>query len=208
MFEYFGLRCTNESKAQKKKKNSEPWFNDSIRSLRQICRRYERKWLKDKLQISYDLLRDSLSHFQKAVKLAKSKYLSEIINNSHCPRTIFSTIDNVLNPTVDVFVDVSETLCKNFLTFFVEKVDRLRSQVLQSVSDIIERPWSSAKWSNFQPVTISACKDIIEHLRPTVCPYDVMPARFLKHFKARFLCSVVLLFTLLCKALWSTLSCV
>ncbi len=68
----------------------------------------------------------------------------------------------------------------HFLTFFVEKVDRLRSQVLQSVSDIIERPWSSAKWSNFQPVTISACKDIIEHLRPTVCPYDVMPARFLK----------------------------
>ncbi len=31
-----------------------------------------------------------------------------------------------------------------------------------------------------QPVTISACKYIIEHLRPTVCPYDVMPARFLK----------------------------
>ncbi len=115
------------------------------------------------------------------MKLAKSKYLSEIINNnSHCPITIFSTIDYVLNPTVDVFVDVSETLCENFLTFFVEKVDRLRSQVLQSVSDIIERPWSSAKWSNVQPVTISACKDIIEHLKPTVCPYDVMPARFLK----------------------------
>ncbi len=115
------------------------------------------------------------------MKLAKSKYLSEIINNnSHCPKTIFSTIDYVLNPTVDVFIDVSETLCENFLTFFVEKVDRLRSQVLQSVSDIIERPWSSAKWSNFQPVTISACKDIIEHLRPTVCPFDVMPARFLK----------------------------
>ncbi len=114
-------------------------------------RRYERKWLKDKLQISDDLLRDSLSHFQKAVKLAKSKYLSEIINNnSHCPRTIFSTIDYVLNPTVDVFVDVSETLYENFLTFFVEKVDRLRSQVLQSVSDIIERPWSSAK-SNLLP---------------------------------------------------------
>ncbi len=62
----------------------------------------------------------------------------------------------------------------------MEKVDRLRSQVLQSVSDIKERPQSSAKWSNFQPVTISACKYIIEHLRPTVCPYDVMQARFLK----------------------------
>ncbi len=34
--------------------------------------------------------------------------------------------------------------------------------------------------SNFQPVAISACKDFIEHLRPTVHPYDVMPARFLK----------------------------
>ncbi len=71
------------------------------------------------------------------------------------------------------FTDVSVTLCENFWTFFAEKVDRLSPQVLQSVSDTIERPWSSE-------TSFSACKDVIEQLRPTVCPYDVMPARFVK----------------------------
>ncbi len=95
-------------KAKHPKKRSEPWLNDSIRSLRQTCRRYERKWRKDRLQVSYELLRVSLSAFQKAIKSDKSKYLSEIITkNDHCHKILFSTIDSVLNPVVNVFSDAS-----------------------------------------------------------------------------------------------------
>lgn len=87
-------------------------------------RRYEHKRLKDRLQVYYELMRDSLSTFERPVKSAKSKYLSEIINNNYsCPRTLFSTINSVLNPVVNVFNDLSETLCEHFLTFFVVKVD-------------------------------------------------------------------------------------
>lgn len=47
------------------KTSSAPWRNDNtIRSLRQTCRRAERKWKKDKLQISYEIF-DSLKTFQR-----------------------------------------------------------------------------------------------------------------------------------------------
>ena len=96
-------------KTKRSIKKSSPWFNDSIRLLRRNCRRAERKWLKDRLQVSYHILWESLYVFQKAVKSAKSKFLSEIVSkNHHRPRILFSTIDSVLNPMVDVFPDVSD----------------------------------------------------------------------------------------------------
>ncbi len=38
-------------KTKQRKVRSDPWLNDEIRSLRQICRQAERKWKKNKLQI-------------------------------------------------------------------------------------------------------------------------------------------------------------
>jgi len=69
--------------------------------------------------VSYDILRESLHVFQKAVKSAKSKYLAEIVSkNQHRPRILFSTIDSVLNPVADAFPTLSDTLCENFSSFF------------------------------------------------------------------------------------------
>ncbi len=46
------LNTTAPLKPKKSKPKTEPWLSDNIRSLRQACRRAERKWKKDKLQIS------------------------------------------------------------------------------------------------------------------------------------------------------------
>ncbi len=54
-----------------------PWVNDMIRSLRQECRCAERKWKKDKLQIYFIMLRDSLIKFQEAAKMARVNYFSD-----------------------------------------------------------------------------------------------------------------------------------
>ncbi len=74
------------------KPRSEPWLDDTIRSLRQICRRFERKWKKDRLQVSMQMLRDSLSQYQKAVKTAKSRYFTEIIIRTAISQKLFLTL--------------------------------------------------------------------------------------------------------------------
>ena len=47
------------------KPQTEPWLNESTRALRHACRQAERKWKKDNLQISQDLLRGCLLTYQQ-----------------------------------------------------------------------------------------------------------------------------------------------
>ncbi len=131
--------------------------------------------------MSYDILKESLFVFQKAVKSAKFKFLAEIVSkNHHIPRVLFSTIDAVLNPAVDVFPDVSDLLCENFLSFFVEKTTRLRPQSLVTSHALPETTRCSSIWSRFDLISLQTCKDIIDHLKPTFCPCDSIPSHFLK----------------------------
>ncbi len=79
-----------------------------IRSLRQECRRAERKWKKDKLPISYIMLRDALTTFQEAAKMARANYFSEIIvKYSHQPCVLFDIINFTLEPSVSVCLESS-----------------------------------------------------------------------------------------------------
>ncbi len=168
-------------KMKRSTKKSAPWFNDSIRSLRWNCRWAERKWHKDRLQVFYDILRESLSVFQKAVKSAKSKFISEFVSkNHHRQRVLFSNIDAVLNSAVDGFPDVSDLLCENILSFFVEKTTRSRPQSLVTSHALPERTRCSSIWSMFDLISLPTSKNIIDHLKPTFCPYDSIPSHFFK----------------------------
>ncbi len=120
----FNNRCSNilDLIAPRKRINlkhkTQPWINSDIRELRQQCRQCEYKWKKDG-QVSYKMLKYSLHKFQKGAKAAKAKYLSEsIAKNLHCSRTLFSTTDSVLNPSVQIFPEISPLLCENVLTHF------------------------------------------------------------------------------------------
>ncbi len=58
---------------------SELWLNDTTRSLRRACRVAERKWKKDKLKISLEMMQDALYEYQRAVKSAKTNYFSDVV---------------------------------------------------------------------------------------------------------------------------------
>ena len=93
--------------------------NDEIRGLRQTCRQAERKWEKNKLQMNYDIFKEALKKFQRYVKTAKSKYFVELIeNNANNPKTLFNIINSVVNPP-KLNVDLSPSICENFLDIFL-----------------------------------------------------------------------------------------
>ncbi|KAI2665836.1 cGMP-specific 3',5'-cyclic phosphodiesterase [Labeo rohita] len=108
---------------KKSKPKTVPWLNDATRALRQTCRRAKRRWKKDKLQISYEILKSSLSQYQKAnIRSAKSMYLSQLIDkNVHRPRMLFSTINAVVNPPVSNYLSETFEMCESFCHFFEEK---------------------------------------------------------------------------------------
>ncbi len=112
-------------KPRKAKRNniSQPWLNANTRALRQECRKAERKWKRDKLQVSYQCLRACLASYQKSVKEAKFEFLSKLITeNVNRPRMLFKTFDLVLNPVPAPSLDPSRETFENFKKNFYNKV--------------------------------------------------------------------------------------
>lgn len=85
-------------KVKQPKIKSYYWLDDNARSLRQACRKAERRWKHDHFTVSLEIFKDFLVKFQSAAKSARSKYFSDLIT-THChrPRDLFSTINSVIN---------------------------------------------------------------------------------------------------------------
>lgn len=136
----FNNKCSNilDSVAPRKlafsRNKRQPWMNGDIRLLRQHCRRHERKWKKDKLQVSFEMLHVSLQNFQKAVRVAKNTLLSDITaNNSNCSRTLFS----ILNPPILTSSAISPSECENFPKYFSDKIST-RPQVFTTTQPVFD----------------------------------------------------------------------
>lgn len=103
---------------KKPKPKGQPWLNDNTRAQRKEYRKAERKWKHDRLHVSLEMLRDSRINYQAAVKASRVTYFSGLINSSHNPRTLFTTINSLINPPRSTHLDVSPTKCEEFLVFF------------------------------------------------------------------------------------------
>lgn len=102
------------------KTHPQPWMNNETRIARQACRRAERRLKKDRLQISFEILRDARSHFQSIVKAAKANYFSNIINkNSNKPNILFKTINKVISPIPVNCIESNQKICEDIFTVFL-----------------------------------------------------------------------------------------
>ncbi|KAL1268809.1 hypothetical protein QQF64_034172 [Cirrhinus molitorella] len=163
------------------KSPSDPWLNDTTRALRRRCRQAECKWKKDRLQVSLEMFRDSLSIYQKAVKDAKGQYLSNLINsNSHRPGILFSTINSVKNPVSVGLNDVSELTCNAFKQYFLDKVLSVRQAIILAPAVVTPSQAAQCVLENFETVTLMDLKKAVHELKATICPLDAVPARIMK----------------------------
>ena len=160
----------------------QPWLNESTRTLRRACRRAERKWKKDRLTVSRQILHGCLSDYQRAVKAAKTAYFSTLVaNNSHKPQVLFSVLNSLVNPS-DVFPLVpTPTVCNDFLQFFISEVAALRLVCTSDRPSLDIAPaLRSTTFDRFEPLTLCQLSDLVQHLRPTNCPSDMVPPVFLE----------------------------
>lgn len=168
------------------KSRADPWLNDYTRALRQDCRLAERKWKKHKSPILLGIWRDKLATFQRAMRDAKALYLSRLIStSSNRPRVLFSTINSVINPSTSSPLDASTATCEEFLKFFVDKIVSVRGKITAN-TNVADNRLNSASvhptvvLNNFEPVSLSLLSEIVQKLKATTCPSDIVPAKVLK----------------------------
>lgn len=100
----------------------EPWLNDTTSAARRECRRAECKWKKDKLQVSFQILKGSWCFYQRSVKAAKTKFYSDIINYN-------------LNAPQSTCLENCAKVSGNFVTFCFEKVVKTRALICPASHD-------------------------------------------------------------------------
>lgn len=161
--------------------SSDPWLSEVTWTLRRQCRQAERKWRRDRLHVSLEVFRDCLVIYQRAVKEAKSQYLSKLINNnSHRPGILFSTINSVINPAPVVLNDASVNTCNVFKKYFIDKVQSVRQTIIPAPVVIVPSQATQCVLENFELVSVVDLKKAVHDLKPTSCPLDTVPARILK----------------------------
>lgn len=131
-------------------------------------------WKKDRLQVSFQKLRDCWHHYQAVVKHAKQEHLSRIILSScHKPHILFNTVDKVLNAPWYTGIEHSPEECEDFCKVFVDKVNNVRALISSPTFDpSVSVPCSTALYQ-FECVTLPLLYKIVGHLKPSGSPKDI-----------------------------------
>ena len=167
-------------KLKKPKPKTVPWLNETTRAERRAWRQAERRWKKDGLQISLDILRERQKSYHRVVKEERAKHFAGIIANAPNSRTLFSTINSVVCPPTNPFHEASPTKCDELLSFFEEKVQNIRTNNPPSTRDLGVVLECSSTFSTFTPISISTLSKIAATLRPSTSPQDPAPAHLIK----------------------------
>uniref|UniRef100_A0A8C6ML89 Reverse transcriptase domain-containing protein n=1 Tax=Nothobranchius furzeri TaxID=105023 RepID=A0A8C6ML89_NOTFU len=95
------------------------------------------------------------------------------------PRVLFNVLDNVLNVDQPAEIEISQGLCESFLTFFIDKIVSIRAQIPACPLQVSARCCPST-FCQFEPLTLECLWEIVEPLKPSGSPTDVIPPRLFK----------------------------
>ena len=158
-----------------------PWLTDHTRCLKRQCRKAERKYKHDNLHISLEILKATMIQYQDAVKDARRKYFSSIIsNNSHNPRTLFKVINSLTTQSPSQHSHFSGEKCEEFLNFFLNKVEAIRSAILPNSYTLPPLPLVSTSLNHFDLVSSLTLQNTILSMKSSTCKLDPIPTTVLK----------------------------
>lgn len=126
--------------------------------------------------MSLEILREPLTSYQKAVKEAKCRYLSNIASfNSSSPRVLFNRTQSVVSPAGSSLKDVSEAMCNRLLNVFMDKVASVRTSIGYRTHDVDIYTTPSPPAVLKEPVTLSVLS--VWEMRHINCPLDIIPSK-------------------------------
>uniref|UniRef100_A0A8C9YNU4 Reverse transcriptase domain-containing protein n=1 Tax=Sander lucioperca TaxID=283035 RepID=A0A8C9YNU4_SANLU len=109
-------------------------------------------------------------------------HLSSVIASScHEPRVLFNTINSVVNPCTSAPTDVSISTCEKFLCYFIKKVASVRKNASANFKVFVPAsPAHLAVFEEFKPLSLTLLSEVVQQMKPTNGPLDIVPARMVK----------------------------
>lgn len=170
-------------------------MNNIMCIVRHECRRAERKWKKDKLQVSFQMLKESWHSYQRTVEAAKTKYFSDIIaSNCHNPHVLFENVNSVLNAPQSPCLENSTEVCESFC---MDELANIRAHISPHSYDPSISVTCFAVFDHFEPVTLPSLKEVIGHWKPIDLPVIKFRLAFLRKFRQSSVLTVCTSFIIL-----------
>uniref|UniRef100_A0A8C6K7Y3 Reverse transcriptase domain-containing protein n=1 Tax=Nothobranchius furzeri TaxID=105023 RepID=A0A8C6K7Y3_NOTFU len=162
--------------------NPTPWFNDSLRSLKRQCRKIERLWKKTHLHVHLLHLKDLLTSFNSAVRDARVSFFSNLVSQSKGnPKVLFNTISSIVSPASPTASIHSVADCENFLSFFVDKVSKVKSSISPSALSLpLATPTRPIILDSFAPVSLPELTKLVNSMKTSACPLHILPSSLFK----------------------------
>lgn len=166
--------------------HSAPWYTPQLREMKATGRRLERLSRKTGLTVHTLAYKEHVHRYKEALNTAKSSYYSSIISKGQSnPRTLFSTVHKILQPSTPFPLTPSTDLCCEFLNFFGDKISTIYTD-LQSLSsptlnDNPSPPIAPPQpLSSFSTITNETVRDLVTKAKSTTCLLDPMPTPLVK----------------------------
>lgn len=116
--------------------SSNPWYNDSLATLRRACKKLERVWRREYNLGAKKSYQDAIKQYHKAIHLARGAYLTNEIKSSKNPvKSIFKILNDFKtrkDPSTPVITSGQQ--CEDLATFFVQKVEAIINPSLYPLS--------------------------------------------------------------------------
>ena len=174
-----------------------PWFDKEYRELRKLRRNAERKKNRSSDNLIY--YKDLCA---KATKMAHSKkkaFITNTINKSKCKsRTLYKMVNNILDRKQTAPLPDNQdllSLAKNFNEFFIDKIDKLRSNMETSITPNITQS-NVTPLFDFYPTCIDEIREIINKSGVKCSPADMLPTMLMKKNLESLLPTIVTLVNL------------
>ena len=160
-----------------------PWLNNiNVNESKRICRAAERKWRKTRLTVHFNIYKESITAYNKAIRMARKDYFSKVITeNAGNSRILFSTIDQLLH-TAPTPPQSSASKCEELALFFNNKITSIRASIISDVNadGLRKHCKKDATMGNFTCITlVDLCKTATECNSSTSC-IDPVPTAFFK----------------------------
>lgn len=157
-------------------KNPCPWLNEEIASSRRICRKVERLWKSTNLEVHRLPLKELIVSLNEMMKQARSKYFFNLVNqNKRNPKVVSDTIQNIVSPSTPLVSVFTIEDCNNFLKYFVNKVNEIKSSVKAPDESPIVVATLNCSWANFSVVSLDDVMILLKKMKPSSCALDILP---------------------------------
>ena len=163
-----------------------PWFDKEYRQLRSQRRYAEKKWRKDKSDISrYNEYKKLSVQASCLADAKKKKFFNDMLaKTNNNPRTLFNLVNSVMDrkqdkPLPSCFENIGQ-MAANFNKFFKDKIVKIRDNMDTESPPELSMFLGSTLLDEFEPTDYNEISSIIKESGLKTKVDDILPSRTMK----------------------------